>query len=117
MKIPSYLDLNKRYEFPLDVACCPICGEPVLVGDFDEWETETGVVTEGGFHINCKSEPDMDSEEYDDWFNSHWSMPYVDWLPLEVRLYRWFTPRYRLNLSTLSRAFVAKCEPLPPANP
>lgn len=62
-----YLDLNKLYEFPLDVACCPICGEPVLVGDFDEWETETGVVTEGGFHINCKSEPDMDSEEYDDW--------------------------------------------------
>ena len=95
-----YLDPHKWYEFPADVACCPICGAPVLVGDFDEWETETGAVTECGFHIDCKNEPDEDDEEYDDWFNGHWSMPYVDWLPLQTRLYEWFTARYRLRLPT-----------------
>jgi hypothetical protein len=94
------LDPHKWYEFPHDVAVCPICGAGVIVGDFDEWETETGRVTESGFHVDCVTEPDFDDPDYDDWFNSHWSMPYVDWLPLEIRLYKWFDQRYRLSLIT-----------------
>lgn len=91
-----YLDRNKWFEFPADVAVCPICGAPVIV-NFDEWKTETGMVTKAGFHINCKDEPEMEwQDEWNDWFYGHWSMPYMDWLPLENRLYKWFTARYRL---------------------
>lgn len=96
-----YLDPHKWYKFPPEVASCPICGAGVLVGDFDEWETENGRVTDCGFHINCETEPDIDSEEWEGWFNSHWSTPYMDWLPLETRLYRWFDRRFRLRLPTL----------------
>ena len=82
---------------PAKVAVCPICGAPVVIEDIDEWETETGRVTSCGFHINCSTEPDIDSDEWDDWFKSHWSMPYVDWLPVEMRVYRWFDRCYRLR--------------------
>lgn len=108
----KYLDPHKWYEFPHDVAVCPICGAGVIVGDFDEWETETGAVTECGFHIDCISEPDFDDPDYDDWLNGHWSMPYVDWLPLEVRLYRWFNARFRLRLPTMRAPDLGNSAPL-----
>ena len=82
---------------PANIAICPICGASVIIEDIDEWETETGRVTESGFHVNCSTELDFDDDEYDDWFNSHWSMPYVDWLPIEMRVYHWFDKRYRLK--------------------
>lgn len=104
----KYLDPHKWYEFPHNVAVCPKCGAGVVVGDFDEWETETGRVTETGFHIDCISEPDEDDPDYDDWFNWHWSMPYVDWLPLEVDLYQWFDARFRLRLPTMRAVDGAK---------
>lgn len=110
----KYLDPHKWYEFPPEVAKCPICGDAVIVGDFDEWESETGRVTECGFHIDCKSEPDEDDPAYDDWFYSHWSMPYVDWLPLEVRLYKWFDQRYRLSLLTQREADYLKARGISP---
>jgi len=87
---------NEWFKFPLEVAICPICGAGV-VANFDEWESETGRVTECGFHVDCIDEPDIHADAWDDWFTSHWSMPYVDWLPLEVRLYQWFDQRYRLR--------------------
>lgn len=107
------IDPNKFYRFPLDIAKCPICGAAVIVGDFDEYETETGLVTESGFHIDCETEPEFDDPDYDDWFNSHWSMPYVDWLPLEVSLHQWFNRRYCLNLE-LKDSPRGGTVPLPP---
>lgn len=76
-------------------AKCPICGAAVIVEEIDEWETETGRVTDCGFHINCETGPDIDSDEWDDWHRWHWSMPYVDWLPLEVRLLEEFNQKFR----------------------
>lgn len=92
---PIPVDPDQWFEFPADVATCPICGGHV-VAFFDEWEEETGKPTEAGFHIDCKDEPDEEGDEYDDWLNAHWSTPYIDWLPLEGRLYRWFVERYRI---------------------
>ena len=83
---------------PANVAICPICKAPVIIEDIDEWETKTGRVTQSGFHIDCSTEPDIDSIEWNDWFDSHWSTPYIDWLPVEIRVYRWFDERYRLQL-------------------
>ena len=76
---------------------CPICGGKLVVEDIDEWEEEDGRVTESGFHINCATEPDIDGDldEFMEWVNWHWSMPYVDWLPLQSRVYEWFDARYR----------------------
>lgn len=89
--------LPEIFEFPKEVCVCPICGG-VVVAEFDEYETETGIVTETGLHLDCKDGPDEESDEYDDWFSTHWSMPYVDWLPLTERMHKWLARNgYRID--------------------
>lgn len=82
---------------------CPICGAKVVVEDVDEWiEAADGLrmVSESGVHLTCETEPDIDADEWEDWHNGHFSMPYVDWLPLQDRAvdyinshYRWVEPK------------------------
>lgn len=81
---------------------CPICGKNVYLYHVDEWETESGKVVH--FEMECESEPpmpDLESEvfndEWDDWFNGHYSMPYVDWMPYEYRMLDWLNQRYRYD--------------------
>lgn len=83
-------------EIPINLAVCPICDQPLIIEDIDEWHTGTGRVTEGGFHITCSSQPDFDSDDFDEWIDWHYSMPYVDWLPVQIKVYRWFDKRFRL---------------------
>ncbi len=95
-----YFDKENSKEIPVippELFVCPICGANLVIEDIDEWEVETGRVTEGGFHINCSTEPDIDDETWGDWFNSHWSIPYVDWFPLQMKVYRWFDESYRVK--------------------
>ena len=69
--------------------CCPICGEALTV-DIDEWEQyEDGTwgASETGVHCSCITEPDFDDDNYDEWLNHHFNMPYVDWLPIDTIVY------------------------------
>lgn len=91
-------DRDNPPEIPNLIGRCPICGAKLEISDIDEWETYTGRVTESGFHINCVTQPEIDSKDWDSWWNWHWSMPYVDWLPLTMRVYKWFDSNYRLYL-------------------
>lgn len=92
-----YVDSDHPPLIPSTVAVCPKCGANLVIEDIDEWETETGRVTEAGFHINCSTEPDVDSDEWHSWWNWHWSMPYVDWLPITAVVYKWFDAHYRVK--------------------
>ena len=83
---------------PRKVAVCPICGAGIVVEDVDEWETETGRVTECGLHINCSTAPNIISDDPDDWYRWHWNMPYVDWLPLYPRVLAGVNGNYRVDL-------------------
>lgn len=80
---------------PKEVAVCPICHADLIIDDIDEW-SDSGRVTECGLHIQCTSEPDIDTAEWKPWFDWHYRMPYVDWLPVETLVYRWFDARYRM---------------------
>ncbi len=97
---------EKRFEYfsghnypaiPTSVAVCPKCGAQLVIGDIDDWEIETGRVTEGGLNITCEKEPDIDSKEWREWFNWHYSMPNVDWLPVDAAVYKWFDESYRIG--------------------
>ena len=93
-----YITFEDLPEIPVDVALCPICGAPIEITDIDEWETETMRVTETGLHINCTTQPHIDSDEWWQWHKWHWSQPYVYWLPVEARVYRWFDSCFRLTV-------------------
>ncbi len=61
---------------------CPHCDEQTLYIEFDEYDAETGEPTEAGVHVHCKNESDAQH-------NRHDYMPYVYWMPLEMRAYQW----------------------------
>ena len=78
---------------PTESLPCPICGSKVIVTGVHEWETESGKIVQADF--DCETEPDLDSDEYLDWFHDHHeNMPYVYWLPYEQRLLDWLNQRY-----------------------
>jgi len=93
----KFFDREHYPEIPSDVAICPICGAGLIIEDIDEWETELGRVTEAGLHIACSQAPDIGSDGWEDWFKWHYNMPYVDWLPVDVTVYKWFDKRYRYD--------------------
>ena len=85
-------------KIPASVAVCPICGAEAVIEDMDEWEQEddgSWSVSEGGLHLSCITEPDIDSREWRGWFSCHFSMPYVDWLPLQIKIHKWLNANYR----------------------
>lgn len=91
------INRSKLPEIPQEIAVCPICGEPIVIDDIDEWESETGRVTECGLHINCVTEPDDPNDH--NWWNWHYQMPYVDWLPVQQRVYQWFDQNFRIDVT------------------
>jgi hypothetical protein len=91
------LPRNQYPDIPQSVAVCPICGRAVVIDDIDEWEEDDAglLPSECGLHIECETEPDIDSPEWESWFREHWSTPYIDWLPVEHRVYQWLVSCHR----------------------
>lgn len=71
---------------------CPICGAKVYLMEVDEWGCDSGDIVHASFE--CETEPDIDSDEWEEWHWGHYSMPYVDWLPWEVKVMKWLNERY-----------------------
>lgn len=83
---------------PRSLATCPKC-DGQLYGHFEAWvQRRDGSWACEEIKLDCESEPVISSRKYMDWLNWHYDMPYVDWLPLEVRLTRWVNARYSFDL-------------------
>lgn len=93
----KFVDRKNLPAVPRDVAVCPICDAGLIIEDIDEWESETGRVTYCGLHVACSKAPEIDSKGWLEWFKWHYNMPYVDWLPVDDVVYRWFNKHYRYD--------------------
>jgi len=74
---------------------CPICGKKVYLTGVMEWGADDGEIS--GVEYDCETEPDIDSSDWEGWFNGHYSMPYVDWLPWETKMLEWLNKNYRYD--------------------
>jgi|GEM_PF-6715462 hypothetical protein len=101
MKTLTDEDHGKPIPIPRTVATCPICDANIVIEEVHEWECEGGKPV--GISVQCVTEPDIDSDEWWPWHNHHWSMPYVDWLPVNNRVLRWFQRHYRCDVSVNGR--------------
>ena len=82
---------------PLKIkAPCPICGAGLLLdaGEGTELDNATGEWIATEINLECESEPDIDSGEWSEWFRWHYSMPYVDWLPIEQQILKAVRRKY-----------------------
>jgi len=81
---------------PMDKLACPMCWSSVILTQVLCWGTDSGEILEAEY--DCDTEPDMDSEEWDDWFRGHHErMPYVYWLPFQQRLLTWLNETYYMG--------------------
>jgi hypothetical protein len=90
------LDISSRttpIPVPREVAVCPICDADIVVGEVTEWECESGAPV--SIIVDCKTAPDLSADEWQGWFLQHWSMPYVDWLPVKQRVLKWLRKNFR----------------------
>lgn len=86
-------------EIPESVAVCPIC-KSKLYAHFEAWIEIDGKWKANEVHLDCVTEPDIEenSFEWECWFESHYSMPYVDWLPVCQHVLEWINQNYEFNL-------------------
>lgn len=86
-------------DLPLTLpAPCPICGAKVHLTHVTEWGVDDGRIE--SIEMECETEPDIESDEWEEWFQRHYHMPYVDWLPYHERAIRWLNKRYRYEWTT-----------------
>lgn len=76
---------NNTIPIPRRVAVCPICSDKIYA-EFNEWQKIGNYWVPVNISLNCLSEPDFDDPGYDDWLSGHYNMPYVDWLPLTMKV-------------------------------
>ena len=69
---------------------CPECSAKLYV-EIEEWDAETGKVTECGFHLCCTNE---DFEDRDTW-HRHWQS---EWQPAISKVRRWLDRNVRVRL-------------------
>ncbi len=79
---------------------CPICGEPIFVMEVSEWfKDENGEWKAEDVLIDCETFPGYeDRRRFNDFQSSHWSMPYVDWLPIRGDVTDWVNEHYSWKL-------------------
>jgi len=92
---------------PREVAVCPYCTEPTpLVARMVGWEEANrrrGLWRVSEIELECTSEPELfDDEprmavrdEWEEWMNIHSYMPYLYWLPVDLRVLSWINELYR----------------------
>jgi hypothetical protein len=90
--IEARTNLRDKLPMSLPKHPCPICGSKVYIIEVNEWGTDEGEIVGAAFE--CETEPDIDSDEWEEWFHGHYSMPYVDWLPWENKVMTWLNQHY-----------------------
>ena len=98
MAVEQLLKTDVVLEIPGEVAVCPIC-KGKLYAQFDHWIEINGEWKAAEVNLDCETEPDIDSEDWRDWLEGHYSMPYVDWLPVCHKVKKWVNENYCFDLN------------------
>lgn len=80
---------------------CPICNAAIEITEVSEWTRADGDVhwKAEAVKIDCVTFPGFDDiDAFEDFLCSHWSTPYIDWLPLEKRVTDWVNENYNWRL-------------------
>lgn len=77
---------------------CPICGSGITgiceswtVGENEKWKADS-------ITLECRKEPCFDDENFNEFMNHHYCMPYEDWHPLVIKVTKWVNENYNFIL-------------------
>ena len=77
---------------------CPYCKGDLTYRCYGWEKDENGLWMADSFDMDCSTEPDMESEEWEYWMDNHSEMPYVHQLPVDERVKKFINSKYRFNL-------------------
>lgn len=85
----------KPMKLPAEVAVCPICKAALFaveitgcsLGDDGSWFPDA-------IGLDCETEPDIESQDHEDWYSQHYAMPYVDWIPVHTAVEKWMRANF-----------------------
>ena len=91
--------VNRDYlfEIPTDVACCPYCGSKLYAQCHVWQQANNGLWVADGIDIECETEPDLDSEAWENWFSTHSKTPYVYQLLVTKKIKEWINKNFRFE--------------------
>lgn len=75
---------------------CPICGAKIEI-TCNEWHYDKWGYIPVSVEIECTRVPEIESSEWDDFMNDHYSQPYSDWLPLQVSIEKLMARKVRFS--------------------
>lgn len=75
---------------------CPICNAALYIEEVNAWtEGDGGSLKAEAVKVDCVTFPGFDDHDaFEAYMSGHYSMPYVDWLPLETEITAWVNERY-----------------------
>lgn len=122
MKEKGEMMENEKIKVPLSQEFiisggCPMCENGTLLVQFEGWEeVEAGSGLMKGIGLTraeCSNEPDIESDEWDEFENWHGDMPYVNWLPRLWRLEELLNEKYIFDesLEKGEPIILTYCEP------
>lgn len=88
--------LDHTFEIPSVVAKCPYCDSKLFAQCLSWIESDDGdgwIVEQ--MQVDCESEPDPDTNEWDEWTAIHSDMPYVYQLAVENKIEKWINQNFR----------------------
>lgn len=91
----SIVSEDKEFKFK---KLCPYCNGD-LTYRCNGWEQDdNGLWMADSFDLECSTEPDMESEEWEEWMQQHSDMPYVNQLPVDEKVKQYINGKYRFDV-------------------
>lgn len=95
--IGGFFLVSKDKEFKFK-NLCPYC-KGNLTYRCNGWEQdENGLWMADSFDMECSTEPDVESDEWEDWMQQHSEMPYVYQLPVDEKVKDFINKKYRFGV-------------------
>ena len=83
------------FQVPSEIAVCPYC-QALLIASVSEWSEESDETKKANqIDVDCDSEPDIESPEWNDWLSSHSKLPYIYWMPIVTMIEDWINQNFR----------------------
>jgi hypothetical protein len=76
---------------------CPYCNKKMTCSIDGMIEDDEGRWMADSIQMDCETEPDIDSAEWEEWFATHSDMPYAYMLPAEQKALRYINSKYRFT--------------------
>jgi hypothetical protein len=92
------IETGKVIDVPPEVLRCPYCNERLSCQPtcWEQDDDGSWYASESG--LECRSEPDIDSDEWAEWSAEHSEMPYVYWLPADEKVLAWLKGNFRFKV-------------------